>query len=340
MDAILDVIRREGAPRTVVFSDPPSGLLAFLVLDDLTLGPGVGGIRTRSYPAAADGLADAIRLARAMTVKCALAGLDAGGAKCVVLDHPGLDRARAFARLGEHVEGLQGLFRTAGDLGTTARDLEVMARSTRHVHTDERGLTEAAARGFLRALEASAEVQGRAVPGLRVAVQGAGAIGAAVVRALAAAGAEVLVGDLERRRAEALAAEVGARCVDAESLLTLDVDVVAPCAVGEVVTLELVPLLRAVAVCGAANNVLAGPEVAAALHARGILHVPDPIASAGAVIAGIGRSVMGLEDPTPLVDGLRDVAREVLLAAREQGIPPVEVASARARARIARARAR
>jgi leucine dehydrogenase len=334
MDSITDLIRREGAARTLILSDPPSGLLAFVVLDDLTLGPAAGGIRTRIYPGPADALSDAIRLARAMTLKCALAGLDAGGAKCVVLDHPGLDRQRAFARLGEHVEELGGLFRTAGDLGTTASDLEAMARRTRYVHLDERGLADATARGCLRALEACADVAGREVAGLRVAVQGAGAIGSAVARALAAAGAEVFLADLERRRAEAVAAELGVRRVDAEDLLTLDVDVVAPCAVGEVVTLDVVPRIKAFAVCGAANNALADRGVAAALHARGILHVPDPIASAGAVIAGIGRSVMGLEDTTPLVDSLREVAREVLEASRSQGLPPVEIAEARARARI------
>jgi leucine dehydrogenase len=343
MDPITDLIRREGAARTVIFSDPPSGLLAFLVLDDLTLGPGAGGIRTRAYPSSEAALLDAVQLARAMTLKCALAGLDAGGAKCVLLDHPGLDRTRAFARLGELVEELGGLFRTAGDLGTSVADLEVMARHTAYVHSDERGLTDAAARGLVRAVEACAVAlgrQGRSLAGLRVAVQGAGSIGAASARALAGAGAEVWIADVERRRAEVLAAELGARVADAEDVLTLEVDVLAPCAVGGVITRELVPRLRARAICGAANNALAHREVARDLLERGILHVPDPIASAGAVIAGIGASVMGLADPEPLLDRLFDVACEVLSESRALHRPAVEVAEARARARIQAARDR
>src|SRR5262245_17489366 len=99
-----------GAARCLLLTDAASGLRAVLVLDDLTLGPAAGGVRTRSYPGLSEALADAARLARAMTLKCALAGLDAGGGKLVVLEHPDLDRPRAFARLGTFVEELRGLF--------------------------------------------------------------------------------------------------------------------------------------------------------------------------------------------------------------------------------------
>src|SRR5262245_3641929 len=103
---------------TIEIIDSASGLHAILVIDDTTLGPAAGGIRTRAYESAAAARRDAQRLARAMTLKCALAGLAAGGGKCVVLDHPGLDRDRSFAVLGKRIESLEGRFRTAGDLGT------------------------------------------------------------------------------------------------------------------------------------------------------------------------------------------------------------------------------
>src|SRR5690606_4769428 len=109
--------------------------------------------------------------------KCALAGLDAGGAKAVVLDHPGLDRPAAFRRLGLLVAELGGVFRTAGDLGTAPADLAAMAETCPYVHADERGLADAVARGLLACLRACARARGRELAGLRVAVQGCGAIG-------------------------------------------------------------------------------------------------------------------------------------------------------------------
>src|SRR5688572_16570387 len=123
--------------RVVLWRDAASGLEAILVIDDVTLGPAAGGVRTRAYRSAGEALAEVAALARAMTIKCALAGLDAGGGKCVVLDHPRLNRPRAFSRLGERIAELGGLFRTAGDLGTTRADLAAMASSCPWVHSDE-----------------------------------------------------------------------------------------------------------------------------------------------------------------------------------------------------------
>jgi leucine dehydrogenase len=164
--------------RQLEWRDAASGLEAILVIDDDTLGPAAGGVRTRSYPSLAEARADAAALARAMTIKCALAGLDAGGGKCVVLDHPGLDRPRAFAELGARIAELGGGFRTAGDLGTTDADLAAMASTCAWVHAGS-DLAGAVARGVVRCIEACAAVRGVPVAGLAVAIQGCGAIGAA-----------------------------------------------------------------------------------------------------------------------------------------------------------------
>ncbi len=340
--------------------DAASGLRAFLVLDDETLGPAAGGVRTWRYASDNAALADARALASAMTEKCALAGLDAGGGKCVVVEHAGLDRARAFAVLGAAVESLGGRFRTAGDLGTSAGDLAVMAAQTRFVERDEAGLAAAVARGLVACVRACVAERGGTAGGggawaagrggtaggggLRVLVQGAGAIGGAVAVALARAGAVVLVADVDGARARSVAEATGGRVVPAEDSLLAEVDVVAPCAVGGVITEAVAARLTAWAVCGAANRVLAdsngdGDGAAHALAARGILHVPDSLASAGAVIEGIGASVMGLADRTPLIDALGDTAYAVLAEARRTGRLPVVIARERARARIAAAQA-
>ncbi|MCC6521842.1 MAG: Glu/Leu/Phe/Val dehydrogenase, partial [Polyangiaceae bacterium] len=259
----------------------------------------------------------------------------AGGGKCVVLAHPGLQRERALTARGRWGEDLGGLFRTAGDLGTTARDLEVMAAETPYVHRELGALGAAAGRGLVRCAEACAEALGKpGLRGLRVLVQGAGTIGSAAARAFHAAGAELWLSDLDAARADALAAELGATVVAPEDALRADVDLLSPCAVGGVVTAAVAHELRARALCGGANNLLASAEADAVLLARGIVHVPDLLASAGAVIAGIGRTVMGLPDPMPLVDALGDTAQKLLRRVRATGTPALTVAHAMAHERL------
>jgi leucine dehydrogenase len=220
-------------------------------------------------------------------------------------------------------------------LGTTARDLQSMASLSRYVHTDERNLAAAVGRGILRCIEACAAVRGVASSGLVVAIQGAGSIGASTARALSDAGMQIIIADIDDARAAQVASEIpNTRVVHPQRVLFERVDVIAPCAIGGVITQEVAQGMHAWAVCGGANNALASAEVAHVLAARRVLHVPDPIASAGAVIDGIGRSVMNLVDTTPLIDRLGDTAREVLEEADLTGKTPIEVAEIRARRRI------
>ena len=319
-----------GAPELIEIADPASGLEAVIAIDSTALGPAAGGVRTRSYPDRAAMIADARELARAMTIKCALAGLDAGGAKAVVRDHPGLDRPRAFRRLGAEVARLGGRFRTAGDLGTTRDDLEAMAGvCPEYVHVDVASLAASVARGLAACLEACRGP----VAGATVAIQGCGAIGSAVAAELAGRGAELIIADLDPARA---AAVTGARVVDPAAILAAAVDVLSPCAAGRVIDDAVAGSVRAMVICGGANNVFASEAAEAALVARGILVIPDVVASAGAVADGIGRSVMGLADRGPLIDGLGATAAAILDEASRTGAPPSRVALARAHDRIGR----
>lgn len=320
-----------------MWSEPSCGLRAILVIDDTTLGPAAGGVRTYTYSSFDSALQDAAKLARAMTIKCALGGVDAGGGKAVVLCGSDLDRPRAFARLGELIAELGGLFRTAGDLGTTASDLQAMALACPYVHTDESGLAEAVARGLLGSIEACAKLHGGdSVAGLRVAVQGCGTIGSRVAKSLVAAGATVIVADAVTSRADALAEELGCTTVRSGEVLVSDADIVAPCAAGGVVDEAVAGDIKAWAVCGAANNILSCAKAEQVLADRGVLFVPDVISSAGAVVEGIGRTVMELEDRTPLVDALGRTAFEVLEEAKQTGQLASVIAERRAMARINR----
>lgn len=343
MDELFPALQDTEARHAVFWTDKGSGLRAVLVLDDVTLGPAAGGVRTVPYPSIRDAIGDAARLARAMTLKCSLAGLDAGGGKVVVLDHDRWNREQSFEQLGRRVDELGGLIHTGSDLGTTHDDLARMARWSRYTHTTDALFATAVARGLLRCIEACAAVRGKDdVKGLRVAVQGAGSIGAAAARALTTAGAKVLLSDVNKARAEAVVTETGAELVAPEELLGADVDVVAPCALGGVLTRPYAESMTAWAVCGAANNVLAEPSVDDILTERKILHVPDVIASAGAVCEGIADHVMGLsqDERTALIDRLGTVAREVLEEAAKTGEATSVVAERRARARIDEAKAR
>ncbi len=312
----IEELKRDHVARALRVTHAPSGLHALIVLDELSLGPAAGGVRTRVYESEDLAYEDAARLARAMTIKCALGHLDAGGGKTTVLLHEGLKRRDAFRALGEAVESLGGEYHCAGDLGTTSADLAAMAETCSTVHHDEAPLAKSVARGMRRCAEAIANALERDLASLRLAVQGVGAIGEAVAHEFR--DHEMWIADLDPERAERVASEVSATVVEPSAILCADVDILMPCAVGGVITEQVVRDMRAVALCPGANNVVADVGGAHALVVRHIAHVPDTVSSAGAVIDGIGRTVMGLSNREPLIDRLREVAALILDRAGER----------------------
>ncbi len=326
-----------------VIRDEPSGLRALIILDDTTLGPAAGGVRTRRYADEADAVAECAGLARAMTVKCAISGLDAGGGKTVVLDHAAMDRPRAFEALGRAVQSLKGRYLTAGDLGTAGDDLEAMARCTEYVRTDEAHLGAAVGRGLVRCVEACVQLRSGAghaersisLDGLVVAIQGCGAMGAAAATELRQRGCRLLLADLDDGRARRVAEAVQGTVVPASSILASPCDVLAPCAAGGVIDVSEADTVAAFAVCGAANNILAGPAAERRLRERGVVFVPDSLSSAGAVIEGVGETIMGLSDREGLIDRLRETTVDVLRRALAAGTTGSEVVARLASERIA-----
>src|SRR5689334_603141 len=251
----------------------------FVCIHSTALGPAGGGTRMRVYDRPADGLADAMRLSRAMTVKMAVANAERGGGKAVlaVPELPSGDARRELLhRYGRLVASLGGTYRTAGDMNITPEDLDVVGEVCPWVYgTTTRGGNSGrgTARGVLHGIRASVEhVYGSPdLSGWRVLVQGAGSVGQGLVRDLLAEGAEVLVADVDEERANA----TGGQVVAPEDALTTECDVYAPCAAGGTLSAESIPRLRARIVAGAANNQLATPEDAHRLHEAGILYAPD-----------------------------------------------------------------
>jgi len=274
--------------------DADAGLDGVIVIHSTALGPGAGGCRFWSYPDFDAAFADAMRLAEGMSYKNALAGLPLGGAKAVLRRPEGeFDRARLFRAFGRAVEELGGLYVTAEDVGTTVADMQEIASVSRHVA----GLPPAkgraggdpspwTAKGVFESMRAAAAFAlDSELAGLTVAVQGTGNVGADLCRRLAAAGARLVVADPSPARRDRLSAVHGAAVVGVDEIAGVEADIFAPCALGGALDRQSVGQLKARLVCGAANNQLAGPEVADLLLDRDIAYVPDYVANAGGIIS-------------------------------------------------------
>jgi leucine dehydrogenase len=296
---------------------------------------------------------DALRLSRAMTFKSAVAGLPLGGGKGVIMLPEGTapptgdDRRAVLLDFGETVATLDGDYLTAEDVGTSEPDMEIIAEATSHVTGlwVERGgsgdPSPWTALGVDAAIRVACErVFGSASPaGRSVAVVGVGHVGGGLAELLAAAGADLVLADIDERRRD-LADRLGARWTDPESALFADVDVLAPCALGGVLNADTVPHLRARAIAGAANNQLTDETVANQLADRGILWVPDFVANAGGVVnISVELEPEGYDAARAetRVRAIGDTVRTVLDHAEAAGITPLAAANEIARRRVAEA---
>jgi leucine dehydrogenase len=325
-------------------ADRASGLRAIVVLHDTTAGPAFGGIRCAHYSGEAAALADACALARGMTRKVLLAELPCGGGKAVILEQPGGDRRAIYAALGRHVERMGGRFWTAGDLGTTVRDLAVVSSVTRYVATREHGVDEdlalATAEGVFLGAGVALELLGiDEWRGQRIAIQGLGAIGLHLAMLARRAGARVVATDFDAARAGRAADTMPLQIVEPDQIWDVDCEVFAPCGAGGVLDRRAAERLRCRIVCGAANNPLADDAAGDLLAARGILLAPDLIVNAGAVIRGCAPALPGFEPPTDL-SGIGTRLRRIVLDAWAEKVPPFRLARERADARLAELRAR
>jgi glutamate dehydrogenase/leucine dehydrogenase len=344
LDALFD------HERLHVFRDAPTGLTGAIAIHSTVLGPAMGGLRLHPYASIESAMGDALRLARAMTLKNAAADLDLGGGKAVLVDDGAwrqpATRAERMRAVGRVIDGLQGAYVTAEDVGTSPADMDRIAETTRWVagrpvaHGGRGDPSPATARTVFGAIGSGARIAlGRdGLEGVHVAVLGVGHVGAALVGLLRDAGARVTLTDVDAARAVRVAGETGATAVAPDGFLEREVDVLAPCAMGELLDLASIGRLRCAVVAGAANNPLADPGGAAALAAAGILYVPDFLANCGGIIH-VGGEVLGYDDAEVERRLGLAVARteDVLQAAATTGRLPLDLAVERATARIAAA---
>jgi leucine dehydrogenase len=290
-NGILAAMARGGFERVLALHDRRSGVRGYMAIHDTSVGPALGGVRRWVYRSDEEALRDCMRLARAMTLKCCLGGVDAGGVKTVLLDHPEVDWEAAYEYLGRVIEGLGGVVSCGPDVGTGERELAWIARETHHVtRPGARGpgrLSAATAEGVFRGMQAALEhLDGEADwPRRHVVIQGLGAVGRVLAERLLGAGVRVAGTELDPERAGA-AEELGVELLDPTRELGEECDVFAPCALGGILHDLSIPRLRARIIAGSANNPLARGGHADALHERGVLYVPDFVISAGALMRG------------------------------------------------------
>jgi leucine dehydrogenase len=349
VEDLLDIAAAHGCESLHLSADPATGLRALIAIHSTVLGPGLGGTRFRPYPDLTAAAVDVCRLARGMTYKHAACGNDQGGGKAVIIGDPGAIRTERLIRAyGRFVDSLAGRYLTAEDVGTTQADMDLLRSVTPYVTGTSEALggsgdpSPATAWGVFHAMAATAEqVWGSPdLAGRHVVVLGVGKVGSALARHLHDAGARLTLADVRADAVAALAAELGAEVVAVEDAVSLECDVLSPCAMGAVLSATSVPALRCAAVCGAANNQLATERDDELVAARGILYAPDYVVNAGGVINiadETGEGGYSRERAYARVATIGDTLRRIFAVARERGLTPADAADALADDRLAAA---
>ena len=329
---VFDAIGDRGHEEVVFGSDPASGLKSIIAIHSTALGPALGGTRFFPYGSDDEALEDVLRLAKAMALKAAAAGLDLGGGKAVIIgDSRKMKSERLWRAYGRVVDSLRGRYITAEDVGTDANDMEMIRRETRWVvgvpveeggsgdpsPATARGLV-AATRAVFKFMHGSEDMSGRTV-----AVLGVGKVGSDLVRRFIEAGAKVTVADVYPPAIERATKAFKVDVVSAEDIVEVECDVFAPCSMGGTFDETTIPRLRCEAIVGSANNQLSTPEDAERIAERDILYAPDFVVNGGGLI-NVSEELRGYtaEKAAAHVDKVYDNTMRVLEAARERGVTP------------------
>jgi leucine dehydrogenase len=335
---LLARMREEGDfEQVIALNDRDCGLAGFMVLHDTSRGPASGGIRIYPYETEVSALTDGFRLARAMTFKAAAADLPVGGGKIVLMESRELVRAEALKAVGRAIEVLGGRFLAGRDVGVPVAD-GALVRSETSFMVDE---SEAGVGDLNRATAIGVEAGARAAlafatgassstnwtgwtgwKGARVALQGAGGVGTWLARILSEKGAELFVSDPNPRALEDLRSWVEFHEVEPDGILELECDLFSPCAIGGVLDSARARGLKARAVAGSANNVLASKEAGEVLFSRAVAYAPDYLVNAGALIQGVRFLSSGERSSPGALDAIAEKTRALLERSREEGVPP------------------
>lgn len=324
--------------------DASSGLRAIVAIHDTTLGPALGGTRMWTYNSEEAAVEDVLRLARGMTYKNAAAGLNLGGGKAVIIGDPYKDKNEAmFRAFGRYIQGLNGRYITAEDVGTTVTDMDIIHEETNYVTgiSPEFGSSgnpsPVTAYGVYRGMKAAAkEAFGSdLLKGLTVAVQGVGNVAYVLCRYLHEEGAKLIVTDIRKTAVKRAVAEFGAKAVEPDDIYEAECDIFSPCALGGVINDQTLPKLRAKVIAGSANNQLKEPKHGDILHEMGIIYAPDYVINAGGVM-NVADELHGYNRERAMrkVEMIYQQIAKVLEISKRNGIPAYQAADRMAEERI------
>ena len=339
---IFEMIAEMGHEQVVFCSDLSSGYRGIIVIHSTALGPSVGGTRFWNYSSEEEAIIDALRLARGMTYKNAVAGLPFGGGKSVILgDNKTTEREKIFRAHGRFIETLGGRYLAGEDVGTSTTDIGYVSLETRHVGGLEGKSGDPSimtAHGVFYAMRAAAHHRWGSddLSGRIVAIQGCGHVGYNLAKELHTAGARLIVSDINAEQVTRAVTEFGAERVEPESIYGVEADIFAPCALGGIINDETIPQFKIEIIAGAANNQLLEERHGLLLEERSILYAPDYVANAGGVINGVCIELLGWEAERTheKVRRIHDTMLEVFELARKTGGPTSEAAGRLAELRL------
>jgi leucine dehydrogenase len=342
---VFDRIGGDDYEQVVFCHDRASGLRAIIAIHSTVLGPSLGGTRFYPYPGEDEALEDVLRLARGMTYKAAMAGLDLGGGKAVIIGDPSRVRSEALVRAyARFVDSLGGRYITAEDVGTTQADMDLIRRETRHVTGVSRALggsgdpSAATAYGVVYGMKAVARHLwgSTSLEGRHVVVSGVGKVGYGLVRHLVEERARVTVSDVVPAAIDRATRDFAVESVPPEKAHATDCDVFSPCAMGAVLNVDTIPELRCAAVVGSANNQLQDEACAGLLERAGVLYAPDFVVNAGGIV-NIAEELIGYhrERAYASVRRIFDTTAAVIAGAASQGMTTAEAANRLAEQRLA-----
>jgi leucine dehydrogenase len=329
----------------IVFcQDKNSGLKAIIAIHDTTLGPALGGTRMWTYESEEEAIIDAMRLARGMTYKNAAAGLNLGGGKTVIIGDPRKDKSpEMFRAFGRYIQGLNGRYITAEDVGTTVEDMDLIHMETDFVTgiSPEFGSSgnpsPVTAYGVYKGMKAAAlEAFGSdSLEGKTVAVQGVGNVAYTLCEYLHKEGAKLIVTDINKAAVERAVEAFGAKAVDPNDIYDVDCDIYAPCALGATINDNTITRLKAKVVAGSANNQLKSTEHGDILFEKGIVYAPDYVINAGGVI-NVADELNGYNQTRAMkkVEGIYDSLLRVFEISKRDNIPTYVAADRMAEERI------
>lgn len=337
---IFQNLEKYGCEEVVFFFDKGTGLKAIVVIHDTTLGPALGGTRLWNYHSEEEALIDALKLAKDMSRKASVSGLDCGGGKAVIMGDSSNKTEAMIRAYAQCIDSLQGRLITGQDVGIDIEDTLIMKQETKYiVGTSEkvRDPSLFTAHGTVYGITACAKeaFENPRLTGLKVAIQGVGHVGYHLAKELYQEGVALVVSDMRKEQTNRVADECNAEVVPLEEIYSVDCDIFAPCALGATINDETIPKLKCKVVAGSANNQLKENAHGDKLHKRGILYAPDYVINAGGLIA----AYMEWKEKTPQeimnkVEQIGDRIEEIIATSKKTGEPTYKIAHKLADARI------